>query len=173
MSFPSQHVDIKPAVASELQQLQNDVLWTEKGHFASASTLTGMRLVLGILATVGATAAAATVFADAPTIAGVLALVSALFSGLLTFLKPEERASQHLSSARRLNVLGIDIRQTLTLDVPTLEVAKLRSHVSEIARRKAEIDESAPHISNVSIRWAGRQIGRGDYTFDRPQMKAT
>ena len=158
----------RAALSGELEQLLNDVHWTAKGHFASASILRGTRLALGTVATVAASAAAATIFTNNETVAGVLALVSAAFSGLLTFLKPEELATQHLSAGRRLTALAVEIRQALTLDTPTAQIADLRSQAAQIARSKAEIDASAPHIPNWSIRWAGKRITRGDYTFERP-----
>ncbi|MGV9211934.1 SLATT domain-containing protein [Micromonospora sp. RB23] len=159
---------MRAAIASELEQLLNDVRWTEKGHFASASFLRGIRLTLGVIATGAASVSAATIFTDKQVIAGVFALVSALFSGLLTFLKPEEAASRHLSAGRRLNALVVDIRQALTIDAPGEEIKELRARVAQVARSKAEIDESAPHIPNLSIRWAGRRISRGDFSFERP-----
>ncbi|MEV2240137.1 SLATT domain-containing protein [Micromonospora sp. NPDC049891] len=160
--------DARAAIVGELEQLLNDVRWTEKGHFASASVLRGLRLTLGVIATAAASVAAATIFTDKPGVAGVFALVSALFSGLLTFLKPEEAASRHLNTGRRLNALVVDIRQTLTIDAPAEEIKELRARVAQVACTKAEIDESAPHIPNLSIRWAGRRITRGDFSFERP-----
>lgn len=163
--------DPRAAISGELEQLLNDVNWTAKGHFASASILRGTRLALGVVATVAASAAAATIFTNNKAVAGVLALVSAAFSGLLTFLKPEELATQHLSAGRRLTALGVEIRQTLTLDTPAAQITDLRSQVAQFACSKADIDGSAPHIPNLSIRWAGRRIARGDYTFERRDHK--
>jgi hypothetical protein len=163
MTSPGQASGADSAIAAELGQLQNDVLWTEKGHFISAGVLRAMRLILGVLATASSTTAVATIVADHQTVAGIFALAGALLSGLLTFLKPEELAQQHLNAGRKLGALRVDIRQTLRLDAATLQRTELRQATAELAQRKAAIDEVSPHVADASIWWAGRRIERGDY----------
>jgi len=58
-------------------------------------------LWVGLIATVTAAAAAATIVAsNAPVLSGSLALVAALASANIAFVKPDEKAAQHLAAAR-------------------------------------------------------------------------
>ena len=151
-------------MADELRELQNDILWTEKGHFTSASGLRAVRLLMGGVATVASTVAVATIVADHTTVAGVFALIGAVLSGLMTFLKPEEAAQQHLVAGRKLGTLRVEIRQALKLDVGVLTEQELRAKVADLAQRKAAIDEASPHVSDAAIWWVDRRFKRGDYT---------
>ena len=151
-----------PDQLAELTQLANDVMWTEKGHFASAGALRGTRLTVGILATVAGATAAASIVSDHATLAGVLALIGAMLSGLLTFLRPEESAQQHLNAGRQLGALRVELRQAITLDSKRLSSESMRELIRDLAVKKATADQSAPHVSDFSIWWAGRRIRRGD-----------
>ena len=56
--------------------------------------------------------------------AGLLALGAAIASGVLTFMKPERTAEQHLAAGRQLAALRVRARQALNLDLPALSPDK-------------------------------------------------
>jgi hypothetical protein len=156
----------RDAAAEELRQLIDDMLHTEKTHMAAAERLQGLHLWLGLAATVLATAAAATIVAAASkVVAGILALGAAIVSGVLTFMKPERTAEQHLAAGRQLAALRVHARQVLNLDLQQLGTDKLRKAIDEIAAKKAAIDDAAPGTRNRDYHVARGKITRG--TFDR------
>lgn len=161
-----------PDQVAELEQLENDVLWTEKGHFASAGGLRAIRLLIGIGATLASTASAATIVADNDTVAGVLALVGALLAALLTFLKPEELAQQHLVAGRRLGALRVQIRQTTKLDTKTQPSSAIRVAIDELSTKKAQLHDDAPHVTDLSIWWTGKRIAKKAYENERRPFRS-
>lgn len=155
------------AVKQELTELEEDLLWTEKAHFAAAETLASINFWVGIVATIAASVAAATVLADAtPVVTGVAALIAAIASGLLTFLKPTEAEGQHLDAGRRLGALRVRVRQALRLDLfADLDVKPqdLRELVLGFAVEKAEIDKNALATSGRAFSAARKKIEAGHF----------
>jgi hypothetical protein len=97
--------------------------------------------------------------------AGLLALFAAIASGVLTFMKPERAAEQHLAAGRQLAALRVHARQVLTLDLPGLGADELRETINDIAAKKAAIDDTAPGTQDRDYDVARKKITRG--TFDR------
>ena len=156
----------RDAAAEELRQLIDDMLHTEKTHMAAAERLQGLHQRLGIAATVLATGAAATIVAAWSRVAaGLLALGAAIVSGVLTFIKPERTAEQHLAVGRQLAVLRVRAREVLNLDLPQLGSDKLRKTIDEIAAKKAAVDAAAPGTQGRDYNVARNKITKG--TFDR------
>ena len=124
------------AVKQELAALEEDLLWTEKAHFAAAETLARVNFWVGVVATIAASVAAAAVLADAtPVVTGVAALIAAIASGLLTFLKPTEAEGHHLDAGRRLGALRVRVRQALRLDL----LAELDVEPQELPRTRLRV----------------------------------
>ena len=150
----------------EMRQLLDDMMHTEKTHMAAAERLGNIHSRLGLLATVLATLGGATMLADQSKLAaGLLALGAAVASGVLTFLKPDKAAEQHLGAGRQLAALRVRGRQVLHLDVDRLAPDEVRVAIQAIAAEKANIDQSAPGTEGKDYEVARRRIVAG--TFDR------
>jgi hypothetical protein len=163
MTQPS---DLRGRVAAELASIQEDVLYTEKAHFAAAEARGRVHLLLGLTAAVSAAVSAATIVADgSATAAGMAALISAIASGVLTFLRPEEAAQKHLDAGRDLGALRVRLRQAVSLDLAHEGVPPedARRRAAVLAQEKADIDRSAPALSGLAFRHAQKKIDRGDF----------
>ena len=106
--------DYRTAISAELQKLEEDMLYTEKAHFVAAEELSAIHLWVGLIATV---TAATIVARNSPVLPGSLALVAALASAMITFVKPDEKAAQHLAAARSLGAIRVLARQHRELDL--------------------------------------------------------
>lgn len=156
----------------ELNQLESDVWWTEKGHFTSAGFWRSVRLTLGLLATACAAVSTASVVAKSSDwISGLFALASAICAGALTFLEPEKRAQAHDAHGKQLGALRVDIRQYRDLDLPRLPPGDRAavSAIGQLAAKKAQIEETAPHISDVSVAWTSRRAKTGKFGSGVPK----
>lgn len=160
-------VSFREQVAAELKAIEQDVLWTEKAHFATAAFYARLHLWLGIIATVAAAVAAATIVAKTvPAISGSAAVIAAVASGIVTFLKPQETEQQHLTAGRRLGALRVNVRQALSLDLHPASPEQLetwRALAAQFAEEKAQIDADAPGTSNRAFRAARRKIEAGHF----------
>jgi hypothetical protein len=154
------------ALRAELAHMGSDLLHTEKGHFAAAQKHLRLHRWLGVLATLaGALAAAAVVSNRSKTVAALLALTASMASGIVTFVKPQEKAQQHLDGGRDLGALRVRVRQALELDLaapdPNLEAA--RKATARFADQKAAIDKAAPALTDASYRAGKAKIDAGEF----------
>jgi hypothetical protein len=162
--------DYRTAISTELEKIEEDMLYTEKAHFIAAEELKAVHLWVGLIATVTAAAAAASIVAhNSPILSGSLALVAALASALITFVKPDEKAAQHLAAARNLGAIRVLARQHRDVDLHTEQAedrAAWRGYVAEIAEAKIDADSAAPSLSDRRFARARRKIRKGHFTHD-------
>ncbi|WP_378101680.1 SLATT domain-containing protein [Cellulomonas sp. T2.31MG-18] len=174
MAAPSDSVDrLRDAVRRELEDIAEDVLWTEKAHFAHAHDLHRVNLWLGLTSTVAASIAAATVVAKiAPVLTGIAAVIAAITSGLLTFLQPRDTEKRHLDAARKLGALRVKAREAVRLDLSPAfdpDPSKWRSIVDVIATEKSRIDSESPGISDRAFERARAKIEAGHFDHESDQ----
>ena len=156
----------REAAREELRQIIDDLLHTEKTHLAAAERLGKVHRRLGLTATVLATASGATVLSDQSKLAAaLLALAAAIASGVLTFMKPDKHAEQHLATGRQLAVLRVRARQTLNLDLIQGTADQVRAAITSISDGKAEVDAAAPGTETKDYAAARDKILAG--TFER------
>jgi hypothetical protein len=162
--------DYRTAISAELQKLEEDMLYTEKAHFVAAEELSAIHLWVGLIATVTAAGAAATIVAhNSPVLSGSLALVAALASAMITFVKPDKKAAQHLAAARRLGAIRVLARQHRELDLHPGQPEDLtawRGYVTAVGEAKKEADIAAPSVSDRRFNRARRKIQAGHFTHD-------
>ena len=151
----------------ELRQLIDDMLYTEKTHLAASERLKRIHLRLGLVSTVLAAAAGATIVANWTVVAGLLALGATVASGVLTFMKPDAVAEQHLGAGRQLARIRVRARQLVDLDLHTLGTTELRAAISAVADDKAGVDDVAPATTNKDFSAAQKAIQAGTYDRDR------
>jgi hypothetical protein len=167
---------LREAVIRELNDLSEDALWTEKTHFAHAEGHARTALWLGLSSTISASAAAATVVSQAaPGISGILAVIAAITSGLLTFLKPRETEARHLSAARQLGALRVEIRQALRLDLAGAiepDPRSWRELARKFATEKARIDQDSPATSERGSDAARKKIESGNFEHESDRAEA-
>lgn len=155
-------------VRRELCRIEEDLLYTEKSHFAAAESMGMLHLGLGLTTTLCSASAATSLIAEAPTwVAGVLALVAAITSGVLTFVKPEKRASEHLQAGRALGRLRVGSRQARLVELAAEGGATVAeewvARLGDFATQKADIEGASPATTGWMFRAAQRKIQRGDF----------
>lgn len=156
-------------VDEELRQLIDDMLHTEKTHMATAERLQRVHSVVGLASALASAAAGTTIFADGSALAaGLLALVAALASGVMTFMRPQSKAEQHLGAGRQLAALRVRARHVVELDLHRLPADELRKTLAEIAEHKANIDAASPGTLTTDYDTARRRIVTGTFDRDRP-----
>lgn len=157
-------------IHKELSAISEDVLWTEKAHFAMADRDGHLHLWLGILATVAATVAAASVIGDAlPAVSATMAVVAAITSAVVTFVKPQDSSQKHLAAGRRLGALRVTVRHVMSLDLHSDRPEQpevWRESVKSLAREKAAIDADSPATSNWAFNAAGKKIRAGNFDHE-------
>lgn len=155
------------AMMVEGRRLAVDVLYSEKGHFAAASAWRSRNYLLGVPAALISAAAGATILASAPAaVGGILALIGAALTALMTFLNPSERAAQHQKAGVAYSRLRRTLRQFVQIDMMAMDAAALRTKLTEFTNEIASVQGEALPIPNRAYQKAIAAINAGsaDYT---------
>ncbi len=151
----------------ECRRLEEDVLYTEKGHFTAARRLRIVHLALGTIATAGAVIAGARAFSSGAgsKFAGVAGLTAALVTAISTFAKPQELAENHHQVGTRYAALRGRLRRfrELTLLQDEAEPGAHQVALEAFGRPEGEAGHGGPEHPTLCIPGgqAKRRGGRG------------
>jgi hypothetical protein len=156
--------EMRSSIRSEAQRIEQQTETSALAQRRAAETWGWIYYLVGIPATVLAAFAGASALADYRVLAAVLALSSAVVSGLLTFLNPGAQASDHRKASARFRT--IQNRAHLFADVSCSEdeLPKLREEIRVLTEDWNVADEQSPHVVERIYRRAKRTVeqSRGD-----------
>jgi hypothetical protein len=160
----------KEEVVKEAKRIEEDALFSSKGHFAASQVWSNFHLILGIPAAVLAAVAGATAVADQTTVAAVISIVVAALTGVSTFVNPNERSGHHLQAGNDYDALRNRCRIFATIDCWGSEPDEvLTVNLKQLSEQKDKLNHSCPQIPWWAYRIAKRGIEAGEavHTIDR------
>jgi hypothetical protein len=153
-------------IVVEADRLAEDVLWSEKQHFAMATLWRRMHLLLGIPSAIMAAMAGVSALQERPKLAAALAISSAVVTALLTFLEPDRAAERHHKSGVGYSGLRGRLRRFRTIDLTRDHVINnARERLEEFAAEKNTLMETSPHIGGISYLLARKSIEREEHKY--------
>ena len=111
-------------IAEEAKRVENDTLYSAKGHYEAANYWANFHLLLGIPTAIISAIAGTSAFAqfnNHATIAGILAIIVTALTGITTFLNPNEKASAHQNVGNKYNAIRNRARALYNLDMLLVE----------------------------------------------------
>ena len=154
---------------AEASRIEEDSLYSAKGHFEAGRAWGNMHLGLGIPTVVLAAIASASAFKEEIIAAGVLAIAASVLSAISTFLNPSERSQRHHQAGVKHNSLRNRIRMFRELDLKsgTGEVDLLAS-LKALAQERDDLNLSNPQIPRFAFKRArcGVESGETGYRVD-------
>ncbi len=163
----------KEEIIKEAQRIEESVLYSAKGHFVAANFWTNFHLWVGIpmvLLAAIAGASALSQFDPKHIIAGILSIVVAALSGVMTFLNPNEKASAHLNAGNNYDSLQGKVRMFWSIDCWREESEQvLTEKLKYFSEQKDRLNQSSPQIPRWAYKRAKRGIleGEADYKVDK------
>ena len=144
----------KARIVEEAQRVENDTLYSAKGHFEAANGWKNFHIFLGIPTVICSAVAGASAFSqfdNHTTIAGILAILAAALTAVSTFLNPNELASAHQNIGNRYTALRNRARTFYTMDA-LIETSdqELVKQLKELIKQRDELNAGSPPIP----RWA-------------------
>lgn len=165
--------EFRAKLAAEADRLEEDCLYSAKGHFESAKTWSRWNLWLGIPAVLLAAGAGAA--KDTPELASGLAFAAAAVTAVLTFLKPSDRASSHQRAGALYNSLKNRARFFRTIELTRQPFpSTLEKRLRLLCEERNQLGEASPEIPPAAFARARRGIeeGEAEYRADRPALPA-
>lgn len=127
-----------------------------------------VNLTLGIPASVLAAVAGATALAATTgrVAAGIIALVSAAFGGLLTVINAAHRMNQAAAAGNAYLEIQTAARQARLVDLPYVTVDEARTALAELTARRDEHNKTAEVPGGRAYKKAQKNIKAGGQTYD-------
>src|SRR5260370_33515488 len=134
----------RATIIEEAHRVENDALYSAKGHFEAANGWKNFHIFLGIPTVICSAVAGASAFSqfdNHTTIAGILAILAATLTAVSTFLNPNEQASAHQNVGNRYNALRNRARTFYAMDalVETSD-QELVKQVKELIKQRDELN---------------------------------
>lgn len=162
----------KEEIIKESKRIEESLLYSSKGHFTAAHFWTNFHLWIGVpvvLLSAVAGASALSQFDPTHIIAGIISIIVVALSGVMTFLNPNERASNHLNAGNNYDSLMNKVRIFWSIDCWRDESEQvLTERLKYFSEQKDKLNQSCPQIPRWAYHTARRSIkdGEGDYTVD-------
>lgn len=158
------------ALRREAERIEEDATYSSKGHFNTEDMWVRRNYLLGISATVLGAVAGATLIKSQPEWATAFTLLASLLTGLMTFLKPNERAALHRAAAGQFLALRNDARVFREIELLQSDRHdQIHERLKALSATRNELNlksPSVPHRAFVAAR-KGIEEGEANHKVDK------
>ncbi|WP_432193588.1 SLATT domain-containing protein [Streptomyces sp. bgisy027] len=157
----------RAAIADELRRLEESAMYSAQMQFETGKHWRGVHLMLGIPTGLLAAVAGTTVLVESTgrVAAGILALVSAGLSAIMTTVNAPQRMTHATTCANAYLEVQTAARQARTVDLPVLPVDEVRAMLAELTARRDEQNRAADPPGRRAYRRAQANIRHGGQTY--------
>jgi hypothetical protein len=157
--------ELKDSLAKEAGRIEEDCEYSAKSHFNAADIWSTRALKLGVPATIIA-ALSGLSFNYCPTIATSLAIAASILTGLITFLRPDDKASTHKSTGDIYLSIRNQARvfREIELNVLGSNDAGYKA-LKNLADKRDEQNRISPSIPRKAFETARTGIEQGETEF--------
>lgn len=162
----------KDSIAVELMRIEEDCTHSSKAHFNAAERWSGYHYCLGIPCVVISSLAGIAIFKEYPIFTSLMAILVAILTALITFLKPSEIASGHNASGTLYLTLKGDARKFRTVDLDIERDDKILSHrLNEFTERRNNLNTNSRQFSKSDFLKAKAGIDAGESQYEIDKIK--
>ena len=157
------------AIIAEAKRIEEDSLYSARGHFVVSRWCGYFHFGLGIPATITAALTGVSAVNENIFLSVVLSILTAILAGLITFLNPKETHAIHLREGNLYKELSNDSRifaQIRCKDpAPTDELAQ---ELKGLNQRRNTLNNESHGIPYLAFKFARKGIeeGEADYQVD-------
>lgn len=154
---------IEKAIADESKRIEEDALYSSRGHFGAAKRWSQVHFWIGLPAAVGAAIAGAAAITDRAAVSAILASFVAAMTATLTFLNPSDKANTHHAAGTRFNALRNASRRFRDVSMKLgHEESALAEMLMVLSKERDSLNESSPQIPRWAFLDARRSIEAGE-----------
>lgn len=153
------------AMGREAERIEEDSMYSSKSHFNAEKIWERRHYCLGIPSTVLSAITGAALIKSNPGLASICALAASLLTGLMTFLKPNERASMHRSAAGQFLSLRNEVRSFREIELlRNNRLDDLTEILKTLSTKRNELNQKSPSIPRRAFVAARKGIEEGEAT---------
>jgi hypothetical protein len=170
MVEPPSSAELAQSLGQECSRLEEDTLYSARGHFEAARTWGRVHLTIGLPTALLAAVAGVSAFNNLPLLAGGTSILVAALSSVSTFLNPSEKAQTHLLAGNKFNAVRSQAR---LLREVTLRTSASKDDVAitlhGLVSTKDTLNQESPIIPRPAFERARKGIAAGEaaYAVDR------
>ena len=159
--------ELLEALKKEASRIEEDSLYSSRGHFAAAARWSRVHFWLGLPAAVGAALAGVSAVGHETALAVILSAIVTALTATLTFLNPSDKSSVHHAAGTNFNALRGQARRFHEIDATDPgSLENLRKELKDLAASRDHLNASSPQIP----RWAFEK-GRESITAGEARYK--
>jgi hypothetical protein len=161
----------KESIKNEIKRVEEDSLYSSKGHFVAAGRWNRLSICLGlpvaVLSAVGGASAFGS-FDNHAVVAGVISIVVTVLVAANTFLDPGKKSQVHFQYGNNYNALRNKARILAEIKSSGLSSEELMVELETLNEQRDEFNSSAPQIPFWAFTKAraGIEEGQAEYKVD-------
>ncbi len=161
--------NIKDNIFKEAKRIEEDSLYSAKGHFITANFWMNFHLWIGIPTAIIAAIAGASAlsqFDNHNIIAASLAIIVTALTAITTFLNPNDKANCHRNSGNKYNSLKNKARVFYEVDAYGEDSNQdLTKHLKELSEQRDSLNQNNPLIPRWAYKKAKKRIEKGESDY--------
>ena len=157
---------VQQSIKNEAVRIEEDALYSYKGHFNAGDRWSHIHLWLGIPTAILAAWAGLQAFSDYPALTALLAIVSAGMGACSTFLNPSEKSTNHLNAGAGYNELRNNTRRFREVSLLQLDDKNATDQLQVLAETRNQLNGSSPGIPSWAYEKAKRDIEAGHAIYE-------
>jgi hypothetical protein len=158
--------EVVKELADEALRIEEDATLSAKSQFETAAKWRRMHYWIGIPTTVLAAVTGVAAIADRPAIAVCLAILTAVASGLSTFLMPLEKSNSHLIAGNGYKAVQNDARIFNRIECKAhSDYRKLAAELKSLSNRRNRLNSESPQPSRSGFEQARKGIKEGEASY--------
>jgi hypothetical protein len=158
----------KEKIINEAKRIEEDSLYSAKGHFYAGQCWLNTNLWLGGLSAVLSAVAGASALSQFDyhnIVAGGLSIVVAGLTAVITFINPNERATVHQKAGNKYNALRNDTRIFYDIEVSEVDDIKAIDDLKRLNDRRNKLNIESHQIPKWAFEKARKGIEEGEAKY--------
>jgi len=161
-------MDNKEKIINEAKRIEEDSLYSSKGHFYAGQCWLNVNLYLGgITAILSAIAGASALsqFDYHNIVAGGLSIIVAGLTAIIIFINPNEKSFIHRKAGNRYNALRNDARIFYDIELSEADDKKAIEDLKKLNDRRSKLNSESHQIPKWAFEKARKGIEEGEAKY--------
>lgn len=161
--------ELRSKLIDELNRIEEDALFSMKGHYNASARWRWWHSFLGIINVVCSVIAGITAFSEIDNLIKIATIIVAIITGLTTFLECSKKAESHKTSGNSFLKIKNKARYLREIKSGFLDEKDFEVAANEILEQKDELNSVSLAIPEFAYQKAKKEIEKGfaDYKVDR------
>ncbi|MDO1510774.1 MULTISPECIES: SLATT domain-containing protein [unclassified Neisseria] len=161
--------DLKTNLYNELSRIEEDSLYSMKGHYNASDRWRWWYNALGIINVICSVIAGITAFSEIEIAIKIAAIITAIVTALTTFLECSKKAESHKVSANSFLKIKNKARYLKEIKSKLINDDEFERQVNELLEQKDELNSISLVIPDFAYEKARAEIEKGfaDYCIDK------